>query len=46
MVKIWADAAWNDYCQFFDLNQKKQVKMVHDLIKDIEHNGSEIKLMS
>ena len=24
MVKIWADAAWNDYCQFFDLNQKKQ----------------------
>ena len=26
MVKIWADAAWNDYCQFFDLNQKKKNK--------------------
>ena len=41
MVKIWADAAWNYYCQFFDLNQKKQVKMVHDLIKDIERNGAD-----
>ena len=41
MVKIWADAAWNDYCQFFDLNQKKQIKMVHDLIKDIERNGAD-----
>ena len=41
MVKIWADAAWNDYCQFFDQNQKKQIKMVHDLIKDIERNGAD-----
>ena len=41
MVKIWADATGNDYCQFFDLNQKKQIKMVHDLIKDIERNGAD-----
>lgn len=39
MIKVWADVAWNDYCQFFELNQKKQVKMVHELIKDIERNG-------
>lgn len=39
MIKVWADVAWNDYCQFFELNQKEQVKMVHELIKDIERNG-------
>lgn len=39
MEKIWADVAWNDYCQLFELNQKKLVKMVHELIKDIERNG-------
>lgn len=41
MVKIWADVAWSDYCQFFDLNQKKLIKMVHELIKDIERNGED-----
>lgn len=41
MVKIWADVAWADYCQFFDLNQKKLIKMVHELIKDIERNGED-----
>lgn len=39
MLKIWADVAWDDYCNFFELNQKKLIKMVHDLIKDIERNG-------
>lgn len=23
MLKIWADVAWDDYCKFFELNQKK-----------------------
>lgn len=36
MLKIGADVAWDDYCNFFELNQKKLIKMVHDLIKDIE----------
>ena len=39
MLKIWADMALDDYCNFFELNQKKLIKMVHDLIKDIERNG-------
>ena len=39
MIKIWADVAWDDYCNFFELNHKKQIKMVHELIKDIERNG-------
>ena len=39
MLKIWADVAWDDYCNFFELNQKNLIKMVHDLIKDIERNG-------
>ena len=32
MLKIWADVAWNDYCQFFEFYQKKLIKMVHVLI--------------
>ena len=41
MVKIWADVAWNDYCYFFELHQQKLIKMVHELIKDIERNGED-----
>ena len=39
MVKVWADVAWNDYCKLFELHQQKLIKMVHELIKDIERNG-------
>ena len=39
MIKVWADVAWNYYCNFFELNQQKLIKMVHELIKDIERNG-------
>ena len=39
MIKVWADIAWNDYCNFFELHQQKLIKMVHELIKDIERNG-------
>ena len=38
MIKIWADVAWDDYCNFFELHQQKLIKMVHELIKDIEIN--------
>jgi len=41
MLKIWADVAWDDYCKFFESNQKKQIKMVHELIRDIERNGED-----
>ena len=39
MIKVWADVAWNDYCNFFELHQQKLIKMVHELIKDIDRNG-------
>lgn len=39
MIKVWADVAWDDYCHFFELKQNKQIKMIHELIKDIERNG-------
>jgi toxin YoeB len=39
MVKVWADVAWADYCQFFELHKHKLVRMTHDLLKDIERNG-------
>ncbi len=27
MIKVWADVAWNDYCNFFELHQQKLIKM-------------------
>lgn len=39
MIKIWADVAWDGYCNFFELHQQKQIKMFHILIRDIERNG-------
>lgn len=39
MVKVWSDLAWSDYCKFFELHQQKLIKMVHELLKDIERNG-------
>lgn len=39
MIKVWADIAWADYCNFFELHQQKLIKMIHELIKDIERNG-------
>ena len=41
MIKVWADIAWDDYCKFFELHQQKLIKMVHELIKDIERNGAD-----
>jgi toxin YoeB len=41
VIKIWSDIAWKGYCQFFEKNQKNLIKSTHDLIKDIERNGTD-----
>lgn len=41
MTKIWSDFAWDDYCKLFELHQQKLIKMVHELIRDIERNGAD-----
>ena len=41
MKKVWSDLAWDDYCKFFELHQQKLIKMIHELLKDIERNGEE-----
>lgn len=40
MNKLWTDDAWNDYMYW--LNQdKKTLKRINMLIKDIERNGNQ-----
>lgn len=41
MIINWSDDAWNDYNKLFELHQNKLIKIVHDLIKDIERNGED-----
>ena len=41
MIKVCADIAWDDCCKFFGLHQQKLIKIVHELIKDIERNGAD-----
>ena len=38
MNKIWSDLAWDEYLQWQMLD-KKTLKKINALIKDIEHNG-------
>jgi len=39
MIKIWSDQAWEDY--LYRLTQdKKTLKRINQLIKDIERNGN------
>lgn len=38
MNKVWSDQAWNDYL-YWQQNDKKTLKKVNDLIKDIDRNG-------
>jgi len=40
MTKIWSDEAWNDYIYWQSLD-KKIVKKINQLIKDIDSNGYE-----
>lgn len=36
--KIWSDDAWNDYL-YWQKQDKKTLKRINELIKDIERNG-------
>jgi len=37
MKKIWSETAWNDYI-YWQKQDKKTLKKINDLIKDIERN--------
>lgn len=39
MNKIWTDEAWNDYI-YWQGQDKKTLKKINQLIKDIERNGN------
>ena len=38
MTKIWQDEAWEDYL-YWQMQDKKTLKRINQLIKDIERNG-------
>ncbi|MFG6384494.1 MAG: Txe/YoeB family addiction module toxin [Lachnospiraceae bacterium] len=38
MNKLWADRAWDDYL-YWQQQDKKVLKRINELIKDIERNG-------
>ncbi len=40
MKKIWHDDAWNEYL-YWQTQDKKTLKKINDLVKDIERNGAE-----
>lgn len=38
MNKLWSDRAWDDYL-YWQTQDKKTLKRINDLVKDIERNG-------
>ncbi len=38
MKKLWADRAWDDYL-YWQQQDKKVLKRINELVKDIERNG-------
>lgn len=38
MVKLWTDRAWDQYL-YWQLQDKKTLRKINDLVKDIERNG-------
>ena len=38
MKKLWADRAWGDYL-YWQQQDKKVLKRINELVKDIERNG-------
>ena len=38
MNKLWSDRAWDDYL-YWQMQDKKTLKRVNELVKDIERNG-------
>ena len=42
MNKIWSDIAWDDYL-YWQTQDKKTLKKINDLLKDIDRNGYSCK---
>lgn len=42
MNKIWSDIAWEDYL-YWQTQDKKTLKRINELIKDIDRNGYKCK---
>ena len=40
MYKVFSDLAWEEYL-YWQLNDRKLLKKINDLLKDIERNGNE-----
>ena len=40
MIKVWSDHAWEDYV-YWQTQDKKILKRINQLIKDIDRNGNE-----
>jgi toxin YoeB len=40
MEKLWTDEAWEDYL-YWQIQDKKTLKRINQLIKDIESNGND-----
>ena len=40
MYKTWSEEGWNDYL-YWQSQDRKTLKKINDLIKDIERNGSD-----
>ena len=40
MEKVWSDDAWDDYL-YWQTQDKKTLKKINSLIKDIERNGTQ-----
>jgi toxin YoeB len=40
MEKLWTDKAWDDYL-YWQSQDKKTLKRINQLIKDIERNGND-----
>ena len=38
MNKLWSDRAWDDY-MYWQMQDKKILKRINELVKDIERNG-------
>ena len=41
MIKEWSDIAWNEY-EFFQNEDRKILRKINNLIKDIERNGESV----
>ncbi|MDI6603815.1 MAG: Txe/YoeB family addiction module toxin [Thermoanaerobacteraceae bacterium] len=42
MNKMFTDIAWEDY-EYWQINDRKMLKKINELIKDIDRNGNEGK---